>query len=46
MTTDEKLEALTGAGLVDAEVVWSDHNMALYRARASATPSLTSERAG
>ncbi len=32
---DEKLEALTGAGLVDAKVVWSEHNMALYHARAN-----------
>lgn len=35
MTPDEKLEALTGAGLVDAKVVWSEHNMALYHARAN-----------
>lgn len=35
MTTEEKLEALTGAGLVDARVVWRGHNMALYRARAN-----------
>jgi trans-aconitate methyltransferase len=35
MTTEEKLDALSGAGLVDAKVVWSDHNMALYSARAS-----------
>jgi hypothetical protein len=33
MTTEEKLEVLTGAGLVDAQVVWSEHDMALYRAR-------------
>jgi SAM-dependent methyltransferase len=35
MDPEEKLEALTRAGLLDARVVWSDHNMALYRARAS-----------
>ena len=37
MTVEEKLEALTGAGLVDAKVVWSEHDMALYRARAKTT---------
>lgn len=36
MEIEEKLQALVGAGLVDAKLVWSDHNMALYRARASA----------
>jgi SAM-dependent methyltransferase len=36
MNPEEKLEALTRAGLLDAKVVWSDHNMALYRARANA----------
>jgi trans-aconitate methyltransferase len=36
MTTEEKLDALAGAGLVGARVVWSEHNMALYSARASA----------
>jgi SAM-dependent methyltransferase len=42
MDPDEKLEALTRAGLVDAKVVWSDHNMAFYRARANSQrePSL------
>jgi SAM-dependent methyltransferase len=35
MDRDEKLDALTGAGLVNARVVWSDHNMAFYRAQAS-----------
>jgi SAM-dependent methyltransferase len=35
MTQEEKLEALTLAGLVDAKVAWSAHDMALYRARAS-----------
>lgn len=34
MSIAENLEALTGAGLADAQVVWSEHNMALYRARA------------
>lgn len=38
MTTEEKLEALTGAGLVEAKVAWSEHNMALYRARAKRAP--------
>jgi SAM-dependent methyltransferase len=33
---EEKLHALTQAGLVDAQVVWSEHCMALYRARAKA----------
>jgi SAM-dependent methyltransferase len=37
MTTQEKLSALSAAGLVAAKVVWSDHNMALYSARASGT---------
>jgi SAM-dependent methyltransferase len=36
MDPEEKLQALNGAGLVDAKVIWSEHNMALYRARASA----------
>jgi len=35
MTTEEKLDALSSAGLIGAKVVWSDHNMALYSARAS-----------
>lgn len=35
MELEEKLEALSRAGLRDARVVWSDHDMALYRARAS-----------
>jgi hypothetical protein len=34
MTVAENLEALSRAGLSEAKVVWSDHNMALYRARA------------
>jgi len=34
MSTEEKLEALTAAGLGDAKVVWCEHDMALYRARA------------
>lgn len=38
MSPQEKLEALTGAGLVDAQVVWCEHDMALYRARASGQP--------
>lgn len=40
MTAEEKLDALSGAGLVGAKVVWSDHDMALYSARAN------EERAG
>ena len=42
MTTEEKLEVLTGAGLVDAKVIWSEHDMALYHARANGSrePSL------
>lgn len=35
LTSEEKLEVLTAAGLVDAKVVWSDHDMAFYRARAN-----------
>jgi SAM-dependent methyltransferase len=35
MSTEEKLEALTGAGLIDAKLVWCEHDMALYRARAN-----------
>lgn len=35
MTTEEKLEVLSRVGLLDARVVWNDHNMALYRARAN-----------
>lgn len=42
LNPEENLEALTGAGLLDAQVVWSDHNMACYRAR---SPSV-SERSG
>lgn len=34
MSTEEKLEVLNAAGLVDAKVIWSEHDMALYRARA------------
>lgn len=37
MTTEEKLEALSGAGLIDAKAAWSEHDVALYRARASAS---------
>lgn len=33
MTPDENLEALARAGLSDARVVWSEHQMALYHAR-------------
>jgi SAM-dependent methyltransferase len=36
MEPDEKLETLTAAGLVDAAVIWSEHDMALYRARVEA----------
>lgn len=35
MDPHEKLEALSRAGLVDAQVVWTGHDMAFYRARAS-----------
>jgi SAM-dependent methyltransferase len=35
MATEEKLQVLRAAGLVDATVVWSNHNMALYRARSN-----------
>ncbi len=34
MTAEETLQVLGAAGLVDAKIVWSDHDMALYRARA------------
>jgi hypothetical protein len=37
MTPQEKLSALSAAGLAGAQVVWSEHNMALYSARASGT---------
>lgn len=33
LSIPENLQALTEAGLADAEVLWSEHNMALYRAR-------------
>lgn len=33
MSIDENLSALANAGFSDAKVVWSEHKMALYRAR-------------
>jgi SAM-dependent methyltransferase len=36
MDPEEKLDALSRAGFTAATVVWSDHDMALYRARAQA----------
>ena len=33
MDPEEKLQTLAEAGLIDATIVWSEHNMALYRAR-------------
>jgi len=32
MDPQEKLRTLAEAGLIDAKIVWSEHNMALYRA--------------